>query len=582
MIKAFVGAGGKTSAIFEQARQYCWEGNKVLICTSTHMYLEKDTLVDATSEQIISELYKCGVVMAGSRASEDKMGPLPYEIYLEVCAHADIVLIEADGSRHMPIKYPGDHEPVIYPNVDTVTIVMGMSAVGKPAGRVCQRVELSGINPRTIITEDHIEELIRVYARKIDRLYPGKQILVKRVPDETKIRKKKRKRAWIIGLLLLLILGYAGFRYAEYRKEVREKITAYKEKMQVEIEQKTEKPEKDADLKHFYYQALNPDGKKIYTAILEGVKNRRGNIAFEDSYALEDLKMAFPAVFYDHPEIFWVDVTSYSYISAGKNGNAIGLRPQYICTVEEQKKQQKTIDAILADLKKETKGLDDYSRLVKVYRYLIDHVEYEKKNSNAVEYQNINSVFSGGKSVCAGYAKSLMYILEQMDIPCIVVAGREKGDDQESHLWNLARIEGTDFYLDVTWDDSSISENVPAAARKGYDNLGMNDSLLAIRHETDTGYGNYPVCDSLKYYYYLREGEYFDLCDRDIIEDKVKTDLDAGKSKTTIKFEKKEDYDAFVKGMADSISDLILHDTGLERVKYYKFPDRYRIIYLWK
>ena len=45
MIIAVVGSGGKTSLIRQLAAQYRQEGKTVLITTTTHMYIEADTLL---------------------------------------------------------------------------------------------------------------------------------------------------------------------------------------------------------------------------------------------------------------------------------------------------------------------------------------------------------------------------------------------------------------------------------------------------------------------------------------------------------------------------------------------------------
>ena len=41
-------------------------------------------------------------------------------------------MIEADGSRQKPLKAPGEHEPPIPDFVQTVVVVVGLSALGKP------------------------------------------------------------------------------------------------------------------------------------------------------------------------------------------------------------------------------------------------------------------------------------------------------------------------------------------------------------------------------------------------------------------------------------------------------------------
>ena len=47
MVTAVVGAGGKTTLIRELSARYRAQGKRVLVTTSTHMFRERHTLVDA-------------------------------------------------------------------------------------------------------------------------------------------------------------------------------------------------------------------------------------------------------------------------------------------------------------------------------------------------------------------------------------------------------------------------------------------------------------------------------------------------------------------------------------------------------
>ena len=48
--------------------------------------------------------------MAGLPLGE-KICALPPDVYRAACAAADLVLIEADGSRSLPLKFPREQEP---------------------------------------------------------------------------------------------------------------------------------------------------------------------------------------------------------------------------------------------------------------------------------------------------------------------------------------------------------------------------------------------------------------------------------------------------------------------------------------
>ena len=175
MIRAFVGAGGKTTLIHEQAAQFRAEGKRVFVTTSTHMFMEPDTVLSDDPEVILGELNRTGYVMAGIPEGE-KIRSLSPGTYKKVCAHADVVLIEADGSNRKPIKFPNSTEPVLYDNVEEIVVVCGLQALGSPLMEVAHRPELVkaclGAEDDTLITLEHIAKLVcEGYLRPLQKEY---------------------------------------------------------------------------------------------------------------------------------------------------------------------------------------------------------------------------------------------------------------------------------------------------------------------------------------------------------------------------------------------------------------------------
>lgn len=182
MVIAVAGSGGKTTLIKQLAAQYRCQGKSVFVTTTTHMFIEADTLLTDDPVPIIRQLARSGYAMAGIPTGE-KIRPLSPGTYEAVCRHADIVLVEADGTRHMPLKFPAPHEPVIPANTDAVIVVWGPHALGKPAGQVCHRLSLAkqhlDMEENTIITMEHIRTLIQAgYLQPLRNKYPHVKISV--------------------------------------------------------------------------------------------------------------------------------------------------------------------------------------------------------------------------------------------------------------------------------------------------------------------------------------------------------------------------------------------------------------------
>ena len=199
MIKAIVGSGGKTTLLKKLAAQYRAQGKTVFVTTSTHMFIEADTLLTDDADAIIQALKETGYVMAGI-ADGAKISALSDKTYAAVCAHADVVLVEADGSRCKPLKYPNDTEPVIPDNAEEIILVCGLNALGQKAKDVCHRMELVkeclGIDEDTVITPAHIQKLLSEgYLKPLREKFPDKKITIAPRHDETLYQR-------VIGALL--------------------------------------------------------------------------------------------------------------------------------------------------------------------------------------------------------------------------------------------------------------------------------------------------------------------------------------------------------------------------------------------
>jgi len=189
LVIAVVGSGGKTTRIHRLTEEYRKIGKRVLVTTTTHMYREDGCVLSGKVDEIIERLESYGYCMAGMPAEEGKMKALTLEIYEAVCEYADVVLVEADGSKGMSVKFPAEHEPVIPDNVNEIHIVTGLCAVGKPLKEVCHRKELVqeclGVSEDTILTKEHLEILLQKgYMEPLKKEYP--KVTLKIWPNDYK------------------------------------------------------------------------------------------------------------------------------------------------------------------------------------------------------------------------------------------------------------------------------------------------------------------------------------------------------------------------------------------------------------
>ncbi len=189
MIIAVVGSGGKTTLIKKLAAQYRSEGKTVLVTTTTHMFIEEDTLLTDDADTIIGALQETGYAMAGILEGI-KIKALSKETFDSACTCADVVLVEADGSKRLPLKYPNATEPVIPENADEIIVVCGLNAIGQKAKDVCHRLELVkaclAIREDTVITAEHVQKLVTEgYLKPLRAAFPNAKVTLRPSHDGT-------------------------------------------------------------------------------------------------------------------------------------------------------------------------------------------------------------------------------------------------------------------------------------------------------------------------------------------------------------------------------------------------------------
>jgi probable selenium-dependent hydroxylase accessory protein YqeC len=142
---AFVGAGGKTAALQRLCAEFAAQADRILATTTTAMFAQQLTslgplLIQDEDEAPLATrageaLRNSSVVtVARSRAEGQKVkGLAPAEVdALWRAGIASSVVVEADGSRGLPLKAFGEAEPQLPSTTTTVVVVAGLDALGKP------------------------------------------------------------------------------------------------------------------------------------------------------------------------------------------------------------------------------------------------------------------------------------------------------------------------------------------------------------------------------------------------------------------------------------------------------------------
>ncbi len=174
MVIAFVGAGGKTTSIYQLANELASLGKRVIITTTTHMFLPITYgVLKEDKEMLLRMLDLSGVAVAGIPCGDGKMTKVSDSFYEWMTTVSDYILVEADGSKRLPIKVPGKHEPVLPKNTDLVIILAGLTCLSRPIMECCHRwnlaTEILDCQPAHKISEQDAARLIEAgYCKQLN------------------------------------------------------------------------------------------------------------------------------------------------------------------------------------------------------------------------------------------------------------------------------------------------------------------------------------------------------------------------------------------------------------------------------
>jgi len=181
---AFVGAGGKTSTLFQLVREL---GKPAIATATTHMARYQLALADThltlgtyeLPEDLQTDEF---IFITGERGGEGRLNGLSgtqmESLASFVGANEIPLLIEADGSRQKPLKAPAEYEPVIPDWIDTVVVCAGLEGLGKPltdewVHRPQIFSSLSGLNLGAAISIEAIERMLTHPQGGLKNIPPG-------------------------------------------------------------------------------------------------------------------------------------------------------------------------------------------------------------------------------------------------------------------------------------------------------------------------------------------------------------------------------------------------------------------------
>ncbi len=209
-----------------------------------------------------------------------------------------------------------------------------------------------------------------------------------------------------------------------------------------------------------------------------------------------DIGAVYGNIINSHPELFFVS-GSFGYNYYPSTDCVSKITPSYIMTAAEKEAATAEFNAgaerALAEV---DDSMDDVQKALTLHDYLAGYGIYPNLwNSNGSYvssldlpiYHSAYGFFKDYTVVCQGFSLAYIYLLNRLGIECTYVSS-----DSMNHAWNMVKIGGQWYNVDVTWDnfDNVYDENVYGSVHHVHF-LKSDDCFTdSLEHYGGTTYGN--------------------------------------------------------------------------------------------
>lgn len=252
------------------------------------------------------------------------------------------------------------------------------------------------------------------------------------------------------------------------------------------------------------------NSEDFYKVVRYGLSN------FEDSLTLDirnysgSYKDDFKDV-YNRARASAEDFTRVKNYSSGLKYSANSMRMtltfEYKYSKDEFKKRVENVRVALNKARhvvanQITSSLGDFEKELVLHDYIVNNTRYDIENEKKDTIPDSSFEEYGalvlGVAVCEGYSRAMKLMCDLSGIECIIATGSSitRGI---GHAWNIVKIDGEYYHLDLTYDDP-VTEDGTNVLKHDYFNLPDSEMMLYC----DWDKAAYPACTSTENSYFTK------------------------------------------------------------------------------
>ena len=244
---------------------------------------------------------------------------------------------------------------------------------------------------------------------------------------------------------------------------------------------------------------------ELMGAVADAMFNMKDSVDVS-SYEIttDDLVALFSAIAKYYPsEYSLMSKTNFSYRASVSPSLGIVTKLRFFydedVNLSDFQRRVKELDAAIQKIVADCEGMSDFEKLLYVHDYILLHAEYDLELLELMETQGSldgethseryseYSILVNGTGICGSYALAYRAVLNAMGINCLYLSS-----DQMNHAWNLVKLNGNWYHVDVCWDDP-VPDSYGRADREYF--LLTDTEIMARSHYSWTP-GQYKATDT--------------------------------------------------------------------------------------
>ena len=257
------------------------------------------------------------------------------------------------------------------------------------------------------------------------------------------------------------------------------------------------------------YTLLLPSEQQAYKIILAAFSTMATSFSISKIHPTVDLMKIVNCVLGDNPNVVYFNKTRIETIESG-----LGQQIELTGTLPKSR-----VEKMDTELKEKTEQFassiksgitDDYTLLLKTYKYLQQNVRYDKqelasmsngKSKNPLSHNAYGALVSG-LAVCDGYSSAFTLLARKLGYESMLIVGESllRPGVTVKHSWNIVKVKDRYYHMDVTWDAKKYHE----FGGFSYSYFAVSDSEIATDH--DWGKSNSPSCAYNDLSYFIKNG----------------------------------------------------------------------------